>query len=244
MEAPVVTLNFEIYSYESDINRRIKASSLQNLLQEAAYKGSEFCHCGYSTLKERGLFWALNRINFTILDTPVWGDRVTLQTWSHSQAGPLWHRNFRMFRSDAPDSPIVLGTSAWTLVDYAQRSIFRGDTGFDPAFHYPADTLPLCTQIIVPRELQQTGAGSHTVVWSDLDTNAHANNCSYTQWALDAMPYEYVCNKTLRDVSVNYYHEIHCGEKVDFLLARDGDVWFVTGKVGDRICFVERLEFA
>ena len=244
MEAPIVSLDLEINSYETDLKREIKASSLQNLLQEAAYKGSEFCQCGYETLRERDLFWALNRIHFSILDTPLWGDLVTLQTWSHSQMGPLWHRNFRMVRRDAPDNPIVLGTSAWTLVSLGERSIFRGEAGFDARFHHPEDTLPLCTKIIVPRELQQSAAGSHRVVWSDLDTNAHANNCSYTQWALDAMPFGYVRAHALRDVNINYYHEIHFGEVVDFFIARSENVWFVTGKVGDQICFVERLEFA
>ncbi len=244
MEAPIVSLDLEINSYETDLKREIKASSLQNLLQEAAYKGSEFCQCGYETLRGRDLFWALNRIRFSILDTPLWGDRVTLQTWSHSQVGPLWHRNFRMVRRDEPDKPIVLGTSAWTLVSLSERSIFRGEAGFDSHFHHPEDTLPLCTKIIVPRDLQQIAAGSHSVVWSDLDTNGHANNCAYTQWALDAMPFDYLREHRLIDVSVNYAHEIHYGQTVEFLTARCGDVWFVTGMVDGLVCFTERLEFA
>jgi acyl-ACP thioesterase len=191
-------------------------------------------------MKDRGIFWALNRIHFHIYDYPRWEDDVVLQTWSRGQAGPLWHRNFRMLKGG---QITVLGTSAWTVVDLKERSIYRGDLGFNPEFHYPEDTLPFCSKIIVPRELESVPAGSHTVLWSDLDTNGHANNCAYTQWVLDALPFEYIKCRMLRDVQVNYHREAHYGEQVDLFISRDADKWYITGKTGDLTCFVESLEF-
>ncbi|MBQ9309846.1 MAG: hypothetical protein IJ222_03175 [Bacteroidales bacterium] len=244
MAAPIVEDKFVISSYETDTAARIKGQYIQNHLQEIAYQGSEFCGCSYEVLRTRGLFWALNRIHFQVLECPKWGDEVILQTWSRGQTGPLWHRNFRMYKAGDMSSPVILGTSAWTLLDLENRSIFRGETGFDESLHYAEDTLPFCTKIAVPRELGQVGEATHTVLFSDLDTNGHANNCQYTQWAMDALPLEYVKSHILRDVQVCYYHEIHAGETVALSVARDGDTWFVTGKVGELQCFVERIEFA
>lgn len=243
MKAPIVTLELEICSYETDPNSRIKAVSLQNLLQEMAYKGSDFCNCGQAVMQAKNLFWALNRIHFHIIDTPMWGDKVILQTWSYGHTGPLWHRNFRMFRLEAPDTPIVLGTSAWTIVNISERSICREDPGFDASRHYALETLPLCTKIQVPEIPETWPAAMHTVAWSDLDINGHANNCAYSQWAVDALPSDYVNSHIIKDVEVNYYHEIHLGEKVELRVARNGEQWFVTGFVGDTVCFVEKLEF-
>lgn len=243
MDAPIVEQNLVINSYESDLNANIKAVSLQNLLQEVAYRGSEFCHCGPSEMNRRGIFWALNRIHFHIYDYPRWEDHVVLQTWSRGQVGPLWHRNFRMLRPDRKGEPMVLGTSAWTVVDLNERSIFRGDLGFDSAFHHSEDTLPFCSKIIVPKGLEAIPSGSHQVQWSDLDTNGHANNCAYTQWVLDLLPFDYMKTHRVRDVQVNYHHEVHYGEKVDFFISRTDDTWYITGKAGDLLCFVEKLEF-
>ena len=243
-KAPIVSRKLEINSYEADQNARLKTVSLQHLLQEIAYKGSDFCQCGPDVMRSRNLFWALNRIHFSILDCPSWGAEVILQTWSRGQVGPLWHRNFRMVRESAPDVPIVLGTSAWTVVDAGERSLFRGELGFDASFHYSEDTLPFCSKLIIPRDLPRTEAGTHKVVWSDIDTNGHANNCAYTQWVLDLIPVDYVKSHLVKDVQVNYQREVHYGEEVAFELAQEGDVWYVTGKAGDLVCFIERIEFA
>ena len=237
----IVEWSVEINSFETDQNSNIKTVSLQNLLQEMAYRGSDFCGCGQDVMHAQKIFWALNRIHFSILRCPRWGDRLTLQTWSRGQVGPLWHRNFRILGADGAIS--VLGTSAWTIVDYEERTLFKGDPGFDPSCHLEEDTLPFCTKILIPKDLEQVPAGSHTVVWSDIDTNGHANNCAYTQWVLDAMPVDYVRGHVVKDVQVNYNYEIHLGEKVDLYIVRSDNVWFVTGKVGDRTCFSERLEF-
>lgn len=244
MDAPIVEQQFIIGSYETDGAARIKGLYIQNHLQEIAYQGSEFCGCSYEVLRTRNLFWALNRIHYQISDCPKWGDEVILQTWSRGQTGPLWHRNFRMFRAGDLSTPIILGTSAWTLLDLTERSIYRGETGFDERLHYAEDTLAFCTKIVVPKELEQEKAGTHTVLYSDLDTNGHANNCQYTQWAMDVLPLNYVNSHILYDVQVCYYHEIHAGEEVSFFIAREGDTWYVTGKVADIQCFVERIEFA
>ena len=104
----------EINSFEADQNSNIKMVSLQNLLQEMAYRGSGFCGCGQDVMNSKGVFWALNRIHFSILRCPRWGDKVKLQTWSRGQMGPLWHRNFRI--EDSTGNPMVLGTSAWTVI--------------------------------------------------------------------------------------------------------------------------------
>ena len=85
-KAPIVEWPLEINSFEVDQNSNIKTVSLQNLLQEVAYKGSDFCGCGPDVMQSRGLFWALNRIHFSILRCPRWGDSVVLQTWSRGRS--------------------------------------------------------------------------------------------------------------------------------------------------------------
>ena len=205
MENKVIQ-TFTVLSYETDLAKRIKPFFIQNHVQEAGYAGSEFCGAGYDTLRALGLSWVLNRMHLSFNGLPLWGDELRMETWSRGQMGPLWHRNFRLFRG--PEL-LMLGTSAWTVLDLENRSLFRGETPFRNDSHLAEDTLPLCTKIILPKELELQPAGSHTPLFSEIDTNAHVNNCYYTQWAMDALPFDYLRDHELKDLEINYLSEVH-----------------------------------
>lgn len=231
---------FKVQSYEVDLAKRIKPFFIQNHVQEAGYAGSEFCGAGYDTLRKLNISWVLNRMHLSFSDLPLWGDEVRIDTWSRGQAGPLWHRNFRMFRGA---ELLMQGTSAWTVLDLGTRMLFRGQPPFDASRHLEEDTLPFCTKLLTPKDLQMKPAGSHTPLFSEIDTNGHVNNCFYTQWAVDALPFDYLAKHRLKDLEINYFLEVHPGVKIDFQLGREGDTWYFRGLDGDTVCFLVKLEF-
>lgn len=235
-----VSQTFTVQSYEVDLAKRIKPFFVQNHVQEAGYAGSEFCGAGYDTLRKLNISWVLNRMHLSFNALPLWGDEVRMETWSRGQTGPLWHRNFRLFRGD---ELLMLGTSAWTVLDLENRSLFRGKTPFREDSHLAEDTLPFCTKILLPRDLEFQPAGSHTPLFSEVDTNLHVNNCYYTEWAMDALPFDYLKEHELKDLEINYLSEVHPSQEVSFELGRQGDVWYFRGLSGGAASFVVRLEF-
>lgn len=235
---------FTVQSYESDFFCRLKPFFLQNHMQELAYKGSEFCGASYDQLREDDFFWALNRIHISVSEWPEWREEVYLQSWSRAKQGPLWHRNFKMFREGEEDSPLMLGTSAWTMLNIADRSICRGTHGFNEDFHLEKDTLPFCSKIIVPKDIKMQDAGNHIVSFSELDTNGHANNCFYTQWAIDTLPFDYISTHILSDLRICYYHELQFGDNVQLQLGNDTKgKWYLQGMLGDTTCFLVEMQF-
>lgn len=235
-----VIQTFTVQSYEADLAKRIKPFFIQNHVQEAGYAGSEFCGAGYGTLRAMGLSWVLNRMHLSFNGLPVWGDEVRMETWSREQTGLLWHRNFRLFRGE---ELLMLGTSTWTVLDLETRSLFRGQPPFDPNTHLAEDTLPYCGKLSVPKDMEMKPAGSHVPLYSEIDTNMHVNNCYYTEWAVDALPFEYLQTHELKDLQITYASEVHPDNEVSFELGRDGDVWFFRGLSGGAVSFIIRLEF-
>ena len=235
-----VTEFFTVQSYEADLSKRMKPFFLQNHLQEAAYAGSAFCGAGYDTLRELNISWVLNRLHLSFNGFPVWGDEVRLDTWSRARQGLLWHRNFQMFKG--PEL-IMNGTSAWTVLDLGTRSLYRGFPPFNEESHLEEDTLPFCTKLIVPKEIEMDPAGSHTPLFSEIDTNLHVNNCFYTQWALDSLPFDYLSKHILKDLEINYFFEIPPRRTIDFQLGRRGDTWYFRGLSGASSLFLVKLEF-
>lgn len=236
--------DFRVLSFETDLNSRMKPFFMQNRIQEAAYMGSEFCGVSYRDLRRSNLFWALSRVHYEVSQWPAWGDDVTIETWSRGHIGPFWHRNLRMFRNGDRDNPLMLATTAWTILDLGDRSIYRGDLEFDHRLHCEDETLPLCSKVTVPKDVRMEEAGSRIAAFSDLDLNGHVNNCVYTQWAMDVLPYEYVKSHILSDFQVSFYHEVKIGERVDFRMGRRDGTYWLEGLVGTVPCFVIRLGFA
>ena len=240
MQNNKVNIAFRVQSHEVDCASRLKPFYLQCYLQEAGYAGSAFCGAGYETLRPLGLAWVLNRIHIHVSELPLWGDELRLETWSRGKTGPLWHRNFRLFRGGAV---LAEATSAWTVLDLANRSIFRGMPPFREDSHCEEDTLPLCTKLVVPEGLAMEPAGSHVPLFSEIDSNGHVNNCIYAQWAFDALPLDYLAEHSLRDLEINYYAEVSPGMKVDFKLGRAGDVWYFCGVADEIVRFLVRMDF-
>ena len=231
---------FQVQSYEVDLAKRIKPFFIQNHVQEAGYQGSEFCGAGYDALRAQNLSWVLNRLHLTFSGLPVWGEVVRLDTWSRGQVGPLWHRNFQMFRGE---ELLMQGTSAWTVLDLGSRSLFRGQPPFNPDTHLEEDTIPFCSKLMLPKDLVMEPAGSHTPLFSEIDTNRHVNNCYYTEWAVDSLPFDYLEFHTLKDLEINYFSEVHPGTQLDFQLGRDGDSWYFRGMSKETVCFLIKLIF-
>ena len=235
-----VSEHLKVQSFEVDLNSRIKPYYIQCHLQEAAYDGSAFCGVGYEVVHPMGLAWVLNRLHVSFKSLPMWGDEVRIETWSRGQQGPLWHRNYQMFKGE---ELLLSATSAWTVLDLSTRSLYRGVPPFDPEKHLAEDTLPFCAKLTVPKHLEMQDAGSHVPLFSEIDTNGHVNNCVYTDWALNSLPFDYLANREIRDLEVNYYREVHPGQEVSFQIAREEDTWYFRGLHEGQPCFLVKLEF-
>ena len=240
---------FTVESFETDLLRQIKPFALQSRLQELTYRASAAGGAGYAELRERGLFWALNRMHITIDRWPLWGEEVRLQSWFRDRTGPLYQRHYVLRRADEPDgAPLVRATSSWTVLRLADRSVCR-ELVFPEDYAEDEDLLPYCAKVLPPREVALVPAGSRMAVYSDLDSNGHVNNCIYPQWSTDLLGCQYLSTHRLTDIQVGYYREIHPGETVDFLLGHNPEAnaaeatWYVEGRVADERSFVVRLVF-
>ena len=241
---------FSVESFETDFDRRIKPFALQSRLQELTYRASAEGGAGYADLRERGLFWALNRMHIVVDRWPVWGENLVLQSWFRGRTGPMYQRNYVLGPADDPDgAPLVRATSAWTVSALEGRSVSR-EMVYPESFAEDDALLPFCPNVLVPAEVELAPAGSRVAAWSDLDSNGHVNNCFYPQWATDLLGFKYLSSHQLTDIQVGYYREIHPGEQLDFFLGHNPEanaldaVWYAEGRVAGERSFVVRLAFS
>jgi medium-chain acyl-[acyl-carrier-protein] hydrolase len=99
----------------------------------------------------------------------------------------------------------------------------------------------------MPKEIEPEYVLEHLVAYSDIDTNAHANNAMYMQWAMDAVDYETASTMAVKEFTINFNHETKAGDRVALYRAevRDGETLriYVEGKVGDVSAFTVEIIF-
>jgi acyl-ACP thioesterase len=236
---------FTVESFETDFLRQIKPFALQSRLQELTYRASAAAGASYADLRQRGLFWALNRMHIAVDRWPAWGEKVLLQSWFRERTGPMYQRHYVL---RCGDQVLVRATSSWTVLRLEDRSVER-EMVFGPDVAESDDLLPFCEKLLPPREVEMAPAGSRKALYSDLDSNGHVNNCFYPQWGTDLLGFPYLSTHLLTDIQVGYYREIHPGEQVDFRLGHNPEasaadaIWYVEGRVADERSFVVRLAF-
>ena len=117
----------------------------------------------------------------------------------------------------------------------------EGTVCTDNAIETPAD------KVHMPKDVESVHVMDHTVAYSDVDMNGHANNAMYMQWAMDAVDYDIASSRGVREFTINFNHEIKPGSIVSLFKTRveDGECLhvFVEGKVEDQSAFTVEIIF-
>ena len=240
------TQNFHIPCYNTDAAWRLKPAAFMDLAQEAAGLHAIELGFGYEDLIKNNTAWILSRVNIKFVDTPIWRDDITLTTW-HKGANRLFFlRDFIM--TDKEGKERVKATTSWLVLNLETRRLVRdpmlmeeGTVCSENVIETPADKVQM------PKDVPAELVLEHAVAYSDVDMNNHTNNAMYMLWAMDAVDYETASTKPVKEVTINFNHEIKPQEDVDIyrvcVEAEDGLHVFMEGKVADQSAFIVELLF-
>ena len=228
--------------YQTNRQTVLKPAAFMDMAQEIAYWAASELGFGYDTLHVHHTAWVLSRMHIHFESFPMWREDVCLYTWHKGAEGLFYLRDFDL-RNAAGES-CIQGTSSWVVMDEQTRRIVRPEElqnllsveKVDDAIAVPAPKVQL------PREGQPEPAGEHTVAYSDLDIVGHTNNVRYVVWAMDCLPLD-EAEKPVKDLYINFNKETTHGQRVELFRLKDGNVWYVEGRVEGKPCFVLKLEY-
>ena len=198
---------FAVRAYEVGPDERASVLTVADYFQEAA--GEHARSGGVETFDLGGHVgtWVLHRLRLRVDRLPHMRQRVEVETWPSGRDGLKAYRDFRLWGDDA--APLVIGTSAWFVIDVERRRPVRLPPGlerFGPA--EPEDALPFEGPPAAPEAVEH--ARTFHVRRSDLDRVGHANNVRFLEWALEALP----SSDGLREIEVLYQSEAGTGDDV------------------------------
>ena len=199
--------------YDTDAAWRLKPSSFMNLAQEAAGRHAVYLGFGYDELIKANTAWILSRVHVEFIDAPKWREEITLTTWHKGLNRLFFLRDFLL--TDAQGRERVKATTSWLVLNLETRRLVRdpklmedGTVCTDNVLEVPAD------KVVMPKGVEPEFVMEHIVAYSDIDTNAHANNAMYMQWAMDAVDYQTASTRAVKEFTINFNHETKAGDKV------------------------------
>ncbi len=240
------TENITIPCYDTDAAWRLKPASFMNLAQEAAGRHAVYLGFGYDDLIASNTAWILSRVHVEFPDAPLWREDVTLTTWHKGLNRIFFLRDFVLTDKDGKER--VKATTSWLVMNLETRRLVRdpklmeeGTVCQENVIETPADKVQM------PKDAVPEFVFSHNVSYSDVDTNGHANNAMYMQWAMDAVGYDITASRPVKCFTINFNHEIKPDASVDIYRVvreeEDGLHVFVEGRLEDVPSFCVEIVF-
>ncbi len=152
---------------------------------------------------------------------------MVVKTWPRGVDRLFAYREFEI--SDASGVILAKATSTWIVIDRLERRAVK------PSI--VESILPYVDKRMVldrnARRLAANGeralVGTHEVVFSDLDTNGHVNNCKYLEWVIDFMDHQWLNNLHKCCISLNFVSELMFHDGVDIFRCEDKDALIFEG---------------
>jgi acyl-ACP thioesterase len=202
----------EVRSYETDARGRLRPQVLCRWLQEAATVHAAELGVSVESLIDGGVAWVLSRLQVVVRRWPASGDELVIVTWPEALDRLTTERRFEL--SDGAGEVVGSAVTWWLVLDLATRRPVR----FPAAVAGPLTRHQLGDRPARPRALaasEPDSSGVELVVRrSDLDLAGHANNTSYVEWALEAVPDEIWESCDLAELDVDFRSECHRGATI------------------------------
>ncbi len=205
--------HLSVPSYFSDLKGELSIPSLFHLFQEVAWEHATINQFGYTHLHEKGLFWALSRVQVEIAEMPKWTNSIVVKTWPSGIEGAFALRDFTV--ENEKGKRLVSATSSWLIVDIESRRPKRPNEF--------KDKMPICETIRATNSNAQklvslcgSIISSQEIVSkiSDIDINGHINNTKYIEWAINSILIELYSQSHIRKISVNFLSEGFCKDRI------------------------------
>lgn len=199
-----------IITYFSVDNKLLlKPSSLVLYLQDLAIEHSNSLGYTLEYLAEKKRGWAITNYHITIDRFPKCGEKIKIYTWSCKCSRMQAERCFRV--EDENGNVIIKAMTRWIFMDLYNRCPVEIEEDMQKAYYSPVPAIIEDEKYIMPKASEKNIflKKQFAVTRSSMDTNGHANNAKYIEWAIDDVPDEIYDNFSLKDIKVVYRKECY-----------------------------------
>lgn len=225
-----LTLQLELWPFHLDFDGRYPLNQLVTRMIHTAGNHAAYFGFGIHAMLERGMTWMLSRMTIDFSKPITISQPLTISTGIISWSGLTTSRAIRI--SQGSDS-VAEAMSSWVAIDVRRRmpvpieEVLKDHT---MCSKYPGVLLPDVPKRLWGMEIQEklTPTHQHIVRYSDLDINRHVNSSVWVSLAMDAIPLNWIRERTIKRAHLRFVKE-----------ARDGDILEVQRYCKDEIDYLQ-----
>lgn len=220
-----------------DCFRRLRASTLFELLQTASIRHTEELGVGREKTLDKGLLWVIARQYVAIDRMPAYDERITLRSWPGETMRVLFPRYYEILSESG--ETLVRGSAVWSLMDAETRATaFPDEYGVEITGVETGRELPYLTRL---RTTETPNAFDFIVPYSYVDLNGHMNNTRYFDLIEDRLP-AVKAGKLLREIHTEYASEAKLDTALHVAWGEENGEYYVHGSA-ERPCFRMNLRY-
>ena len=221
-----------------DCFRRLRTSTLFELLQTASIRHTEELGMGRDKTLDRGLLWVIARQYVVIDRMPVYDERITLRSWPGETMRVLFPRYYEILSESG--ETLVRGSAVWSLMDAKERTTaFPDEYGIEIAGVETGRELPYLTRL---KTIETPNRFDFVVPYSYVDLNGHMNNTRYFDLAEDHLP-AIKAGKLLHKIHTEYSAEAKRDAILHVAWGEEEGRYYVNGST-EHPCFKMSLTYA
>lgn len=217
----------ELRSPGCDMLGAWRPGAILETMQETAGAHSAMLGLGRDEMARLGLGWVISRLKVEFARVPRVGERVIVETYP-TPGRHLFFPRSHVFR-DANGMQLGAAHTLWLVMDLETRRMVKSGEVLD-RIPENADMKPAAGMPGAVRPLEgETRCMDITPQFTDLDSNAHVNNCKYLDWCLNALGMDIMREKCVAGFEVNYDAELRLGDDLRTELTLQGAFFAFCG---------------
>ena len=234
-------LTFEIPPQFVDFQRRIKLSSLVDLILTASGYNADENGFGLRQLKNLNGTWVLSRLALEMDYFPKQYEKITVETWVQEVHTANTIRNYRLFNEKGE----VIGnsTSVWVMINIETRR------PMDLRLLKGIEEFATAEESGIERPFKLNAVESEVidcfqVKYSDIDITQHVNTVHYLDWMVNTFTLDEHRSHTIHRIDMNFMNEVVYGNEIMIFKEEvaPGDFWF-EAKANEKTAFRGRIKF-
>lgn len=203
---------YEINYHDVDTNLNCKLTSIINFICDVGTRQSESIGGGMEYCKKNNCAWVFYKYDINMYRYPKFGETISLTTQAIG-----FKRFYGLRKYYIKDSQGILigeALALFFLIDIEKRRPMRIQKEQYEFYGVDHDLEIDISMEDIERVKEEQFIKEFQIRYSDIDSNKHVNNSKYIEWAIEAIPLEFIQQYELKKIKVLFAKETTYGKTI------------------------------